>query len=317
MADGLHEIYYGGVDQPLVHVPLARASSATYAVEDLTESDDGATRFLVNAGTAATVDTYSNTLTVAAGPGAADPRLLTFSAGTAPTTGRRYLVEHADGRAELVLCVGGSTTTMRISAPLQGSYPIGATVRGVEVSGTFPTAAAADEDRFESDEPCRVTWTYTMRGLQWRVSELIRLQRVRGEARYVGDVVIALQEGWPELVTLGVPTSGGIESMVRYAARRLDTRLRGKGIEPAEFFAGAQGFDLLLQRTVMHFADSGFAPKSRAADLFREEQRKEFSIMWDGLTVGSTGKGTTDLDRSTDTAHAGPSKKTRNPFVTA
>jgi hypothetical protein len=316
MADGLHEVYFGGGDQPLVHLPLARASAATYLVEDLTESDDGPARELV-ASTAATVDSYANAITVAAGPGAADPRLLTFAAGVAPTVGRRYLLEHADGRGEIVRCVGGSTTTMRLLAPLQGTYPSGATVRGVEVSGTFPSAAAADENRFESDEPCRVTWTYTMRGLQWRVSELIRLQRSRAEARYLGDVVIALQEGWAELVMLAPPTGQSVENMVRYAARRLDSRLRGKNIEPAEFFSGEQGFDLLLQRTVLHFADSGFAPKSRTPDLFREEQRKEFAIMWDGLTVGSSGKGTTDVDRATDTAHAGPSKKSRSGFVTA
>jgi hypothetical protein len=316
MADGLHEVYFGGGDQPLVHLPLARASAATYLVEDLTESNDNPARELV-ASTAATVDSYANAITVAAGPGAADPRLLTFAAGTAPTLGRRYLLEHVDGRGELVRCVGGTTTTMRLAVPLQGSFPIGATIRGIEVSGTFPSAAAADEDRFESDEPCRVTWTYTMRGLVWNVSELIRLQRSRAEARYLGDVVIALQEGWPELVALVPSTAHAVENMVRFAARRLDSRLRGKQIEPAEFYTGAQGFDLLLQRTVLHFADSGFAPKSRTPDLFREEQRKEFAIMWDGLTVGAAGQGTTDVDRGTDTAHSGPSKKKRNPFVAA
>lgn len=315
MADGLHEVYYGGGDQSLVHVPLARASSATYAIEDLTESDDGPLRFIVAAATPATVDAYSQTLSATAGRGEADPRLVTITAGTAPTIGRRYLLEAADGRGELVTCVGGTTTTVRLAAPLSGSFPSGSTIRGVEVSGTFPSAAAADEDRFESDEPCRITWTYTMRGLVWRVAEYVRLQRSRGEARHIADVVKALQLGWEELVIGAGAHERAIENVVSYAARRIDARLRGKGIEPAEFYAGAQGFDVLLQRAVLHLADLGHHPKTRNPDAFREEQRKEFALLWDGLTVGAVGKGSTETDRSTDTAAAGPRRTIRNPFV--
>lgn len=315
MADGLHEVYYGGGDQSLVHIPLARASSATYAIEDLTESDDSAARFLVAAATAATVDSYNQTLSAAAGPGEADPRLVTITAGVAPTVGRRYVLESADGRSELVTCVGGTTTTVRLLAPLSGRFASGSTIRGVQVSGTFPSAAAADEDRFESDEPCRITWTYMMRGLVWVVDELVRLTRSRAEARHIADVCAALQEGWAELVMQASPTSSTLEQIVRYSARRLDGRLRSKRIEPAEFFSGAQGFDVLLQRSVLHMADLGFFPKSRNPDAFREEQRKEFALLWDGLTTGTTGQGTTDVDRVTDTAAAGPSRVRRNPFV--
>lgn len=317
MADGLHEVYFGGGNQSLVHVPLARPSSASYAIEDLTESDDGAARFIVAAATAATVDSYNQTLSAAAGPREADPRLVTFTTGTAPTVGVWYALEHADGRSERVLCVGGTTTTLRCSVPLAGSFPIGSTIRGIQTSGTFPLAAAADEDRFENDEPCRVTWSYTMRGLTWNISELVRLQRSRAEARHLAEVAGALQLGWPELVMQACPTPDALDQIVRYAARRIDARLRGKSIEPAEFFSGTQGFDVLLQRSLLHLADLGHYPKTRQAEAFREDCRKEFALLWDGLTVGQSGKGTIDLDRGTDTAGPGSSRMSRNPFVSA
>jgi hypothetical protein len=317
MADGLHEVYFGGGAQTLTHVPLARPSAATYAIEDLTESDDGPNRFIVAAATPATVDPYSVTLSAAAGPGEADPRLLTFTAGTAPTVGNAYALEHTDGRSELVRCIGGTTTTMRLAAPLMSAFPSLSTVRGIQIPATFPLAAAADADRFENDEPCRITWSYTMRGLVWRISELIRLQRTRAEARHVAAVALELQRGWSELCIQQASTSHAVEDVVRYAARRLDSRLRSKNIEPAEFFSGEQGFDLLLQRSIVHLADLGAYPKSRQADLFRSEQLAEFLKLWDGITVGTSGKGTTDLDRSTDTAHSGSPSKRRNPFVAA
>lgn len=316
MADGLHEVYFGGGAQDLVHVPPGRVTSATYAIEDFTESDDAAARFIAPAGSVATVDTYNAALSAAAGPGTSDPRLVTIAGGVAPTVGRAYVLELADTSSEPVRCRGASTTTLRASIPISGSYPATtSSLRGVELRASFPADAAADEDRFDNDEPCFITWIYTLRGLTYRVREQIRLERHRSAFRNLGEVELALREGFEELVLQLGPQP--LDNVVRYAARRLESRMRGKSIATAEFFAGVQAFDLLLQRSIVHLADLGCYPKGRNADLFRSEQLEEFRKLWDGLTVGSPGHATTDVDRSTDTASSGPSRTLRNPFVSA
>lgn len=317
MANGLHEVYYAGGDQDLVHVPPARVASATYSIQDLTESDDSPTRFLVPAATAATVDPFTATTDLAAGPGALDSRLVQFGVVAAPTVGRPLAIEHVDGRSEIFECIGSTTTTARRRNPFQGSYPVGSALRGVRMVATFPSSAAANADRFESDEPCLVTWTYTLRGAVTIVEETIRLERSRVGARNLGEVVLALQEGFPELLQQLAADGRTPEDVVRYASRRLDARLRSKSINTADLFAGVQGFELLLQRSVLHLADLGCFPKTRSPEVFRTEQRDEFLKLYDSLTVGTAGHGTTERDRVTSTAEPGPARKSRNPFVRA
>lgn len=313
MARGVHEVAFGGGAVDLVHVPPARVASATVHVEDLTEDDESADRFIVASG-AATLDTYDVAITAAAGAGQANPRLMTH-AGAAATVGRPYFIETADGRSELLECDGASATTVLAKGPLTGAYPSGSHVRGAQLSVQFPALAAADEDLFDGDPPLRVVWTYTISGQLWRIAELVRLVRNRSPLRYLGEVETALRTSWPELVKSISPHPNTLRSLVAYAAARLDARLRGQGLDPESLLSGTLGFELLLQRCVLHLAESGFAPSSRDTQLFVDEQAREFARLWQTTVVGHSAQGAADVNRDTDTAPRGSSRRNRNPFV--
>jgi hypothetical protein len=313
MPRGVHEIAYGGGAQDLVHIPPSRVTSATVFVEDLTEPDDGAERFIVASG-AATVDSYSATLTADAGAGEADPRLMTH-ADDAATVGTTYAVEAADGRTELFVADAASATTIRAKAALSGAYASSSTVRGVQLSVEFPAADANDEDLFEDNPPIRVTWIYTCQGQLHRVSELVRLVRNKSSQRNLGEVETALRQRWPELVKSIAPHGNALREHVRGQADRLDARLRGKGLDSEQLLAGVAGFELLLQRCVLHFAESGHHPATRDPQMFVEEQSREFARLWEHLTIGHSSIGAADVERLSDTAPAGNSKKARSPFV--
>lgn len=313
MARGIHEVVFEGGAHALVHVPPARVSSATCFVEDLTEADDGADRFIVSSG-AATVDTYNVTLTADSGSAEADPRLMTH-AGSSATAGTTYAIEAADGRTELFVADAVSATTIRARAPLSGDYPTGSTVRGVQLSVDFPAPAAADEDLFDANPPIRVTWIYTALGQAHRVAELVRLVRNKSSQRSLGSVETALREGWPELVKMLSPHGNALRDLVKRVADRLDAHMRGRGLDAEALLAGPLGFEVLLQRAVLHMAEAGYHPAERDAQLFVEDQRQEFARLWQSLTIGHSEIGAADIERLSDTAAPGNSKKSRNPFT--
>ncbi len=313
MARGVHEVIFGGGAQDLVHVPPTRVASATVVIEDLTQPDDGQDRFILAAGAAA-VDSYDATITAAAGAGQADPRLMTHAGSTA-TAGRTYVIEASDGRHELFEAEAVSATTIRASGPLSGAYASGSHVRGVQLSCVFPALAAADEDLFDGDPPIRVLWGYTISGQLWRVSELVRLGRNRPSQRSLGEVETALRSSWPELVKMLSPHGNRLRDLVAASSRRLDARLRSRGIDPEALLAGAAGFELLLQRCLLTIAEQGFHPATRDAQLFVDEQAREFARLWESTTVGTSAHGAADVDRDSDTAAPGTSRKTRSPFV--
>lgn len=309
----MHEVLYGGGAQALVHIPPVRVASATVAVEDLTQPDDGADRFIVASG-AATVASYNITITADAGAAEANPRLMTH-AGTTAVVGTTYAIEAANGQSELFVCDGATATTITSKSPLTGNYATGATVRGVQLSVDFPALAAADEDLFDGDPPIRVTWTYTAASTLHKVAELVRLVRDKSSQRSLGRVETELRSRWPELVKLIPPHSGALRDVIRGSADRLDARLRGKGLDPERLLAGGLGFELLLQRVVLHLAESGYHPATRDAQLFVEAQDREFARLWESLIVGRSAEGAADVDRESDTAVRGSSKKTRSPWV--
>lgn len=307
------EILYGGGDQPLVHVPPGRVTAATVAVEDLTESDDSSTRFIVASG-AATLDTYDVTLTADAGPGEASTRLFTHAGATA-VVGTTYAAEAASGASELFECACSTATTIEAKGPLSGAYATGSHVRGVQLSVSFPALAASDETLFERDPPIRVTWTYTHAGTSYKVSELYRLVRNKSAQRYLGECETAMRARWPELVKMLSPRGHALRDQIKGVADRLDARLRARGLDPESLMSAGLGFEMLLQRVVLHAAQCGYYPQTRDAQLFAEEQEREFSRLWESLVVGQSTQGAADVDRLGDTASGGSAKKARSPFV--
>jgi hypothetical protein len=188
-------------------------------------------------------------------------------------------------------------------------------VRGVQLSVQFPALAAADEDLFDGDPPCRVTWIYTALGETHRVTELVRLVRNKASQRHLGECETALRTRWTELVKQLPPHGNALRDLVKGQADRLDARLRGKGVDSEALLAGSLGFELLVQRCVLHMAESGYFPATRDPQMFVDEQSREFARLWEALTIGHSSIGATDVERQSDTAAPGSSKKARSPFV--
>lgn len=313
MAFGLHEVLFGGGARDLTHVPPSRVASATVQVEDLTEADDSADRFIVSSG-AATIDAYSTTTTAAAGAGQPDPRVLTHAGATA-TAGRVYEVTAPDGRHELFTAEAATATTLRSAVPLSGAYPTGSTVRGVQLSCTFPAPAAADEDLFDANPPIRVRWAYTAAdGSAWRVDELVRLTRGTPAARGLAAVELNLRTTKPELVRGLGPQGSALRNLVASVASRLTSELRSKGIEPDRFFSGDEGFELLKQACVLEMAEDGIAPANMDAAGYAALQAQKFSRMWMNATRGTDSAVAATTSRNDDTAAPGSSKAVRSPW---
>lgn len=313
MPFGVHEVAFGGGAQELIHVPPSRVTSATASIANLTEADDSVDRFVLASGPA-TLDSYTATLTTAAGAGQASPRLMTH-AGALATAGRAYSIEAPDGRHENFTAEAVSATTLRSATPLSGAYPIGSVVRGVQISCTFPAPAAADEDLFDGDPPIRVRWAYTAAdGGLWNVDELVRLVRGKPTARNLGAVELDLRTTKPEIVrSLGIDPAT-LRNLIASVARRLVADLRGKHIEPDAFLTGDEGFELLKQAVVLEIAEDGHAPANIDAPGYAALQSQKFGRMWMNATRGSDPTNAVVIDRESDTAPAGGSKKIRSPW---
>ena len=293
------DLIYNGGAQTIWHVPPVRVASATYVVEDLTEDEDSADRDVVASG-AATVDAFTGALTAAAGRAQSDPRLVTHDGGAA-TVGREYQLQTADGRAEQIAAEGVTSTTIRCRWPISSAFPAASSILGLRLTGTIPSGVAADTDLYDQDRTLRVTWTYTLRDRVIAATEILRLIRSPAVDRDLGWADGALREAWPELVLRLPPHGNAVRDVVRFAARRLDARLRGLGIDTDRLWVEALGRELLLQRCVLHLADQGFAPDTRLSiDTWRTEQEQEFARLWMDFTRGRASADQVETDRITD-----------------
>jgi hypothetical protein len=293
---GLHEVVFGVTGQPLVHVPTVPVSGTpTYVIENTEQGPDSNERELDSGN--ADVDGLSLTLDDDAGQGTANPRRIPVATVGAAAVGTVYAVVAADGRVEPFTCEAVGADYLEAGNPLSGSYTTNDTVVGLQLSADFPDAEAADEDLYDDDPPLRVSWTYTVRGGSVTVHEPIRLVRNKGEWRYLGTAEQALRSDWPELVMQAGRHHNAVRDVVRYAARRLQSRLRSRGVSPGDFLAGDKGHELLVARAALHMADSGFHPRTRDAEAFRVERRDEFNVLWTDLIVGHPGRDVVEVDR--------------------
>jgi hypothetical protein len=182
-----HLVVYGGGAQPLRHVPVdrlgrpTRVTSATYTIVDLRESITSAERVIASG--SATLDAASTTLAEDAGPAAsAYPERLDVASVSGFAEGRTYQLSGADGERETVTSVAIDATNTRVVCrlPVRGNYESGDTLRGIELSCTFPADEANDEDETVKDighPGYQVTWSYEIDGRDYLVGELVRVSR--------------------------------------------------------------------------------------------------------------------------------------------
>lgn len=198
-----HRITYAGGDQTIKTIPTdgqsrpVGVSAATYVIEDLGEGDDSTTtRYVHGSGGSATpanatADSTTTTTTAAAGPGS-NALEIALTSSTGFVQGRTYLIQAADGRRELFVAEGVGTNKVFSRFPLGQDYASGATVRGVELSGTFPAAQANDEDAADLRRVYRVTWTYTVDSIVRTHREVCWVIRSKGSPRITTEDLLSV-----------------------------------------------------------------------------------------------------------------------------
>lgn len=316
MTPGMQQILSGAGAQTLSFTPDERVDATpapTWSLEDMHEEPGSDDRVLDSGD--ATVDSTALPITSAVGASLPSPRELDVPA-TGLVVGRAYMLEADEGDAERVFVARTRMTSAELVTPVRGHFPASSMLRGLVLSADIAEAVANDPDLLTDENALMLTWTFSVRGQVRRVTELARVVAGTSVGRYTVEVESEISASWPELVHALERSAHAMPRMVRYAENRLAARLRAKSIDPEKFMAGPQGLDLLVSRTLLHFAQRGLYPKSRDPELFIEERRDEYVALFNDLTLGTPGQDVVERDNDGTTEHP-HSRKRRNPFVRA
>lgn len=293
-----HRVYFGRGEQSLVTVPHrggqpVRASSATYAILDTRYGAEEAEHIIVAAGTAATVDPLSTTLTARAGRGAEDRRALTLVSTTGLVRGRQYLLEGAKGQGEIVTIIAApSGTVARTEVEIGGDYLTGATLRGVEVTAAFPAIEADDDDNLDG-LPFIVAWTFD--GLP-PLRESVYAER--GEEAQLATLADLLKLD-PAISLIGGDRIDPAAALGR-AHEDLRTALQQAGVSEADRLTGKIGRDYVIYRAAYLCMLADPEPNSRKLDHYE----KQADQLQTSLLLGVPKPDVVDLDKADEAARA-------------
>lgn len=304
---GHHQIIYGAGSQTIRTVPVNRhgrptvVTACTYRIVDLRRGEDDAEREVVAAGTAATIDTTSTTSSAACGRGTQYARRIPVASTTGFVAGRRYLITLADGTREMWVCEGIGTGYLIPRDELSRQYASGATVRGLEVSGVFPSGTADDETHIEDGEggPYAVDWSWDLDPSPRR--ELIWIIRQPDSLLVTEEEVLAID---PTLTaTTGSRVS--LATAIRQASMEVRVHLQLHQIDPDNFHAGAALKLAVAYRAAWHIVrlQKGDENQERS-QVYKDESQK----LMDSITIGIPPEKSVKVSPSTDTAPGGTSR---------
>lgn len=306
---GHHQIIYGAGSQTLRTVPVNRqgrptlATSATYRIVDLRKGEDDPEREVVAAGTAATIDSTSTTSSAACGRGTVNTKKIPVSSVVGFAAGRRYLITLADGTRELFVCEGIGANYLIPRDELSRQYASGATVRGIEVSGTFPALVADDEEKIEDGQggPYAVDWSWDVdpsprREMCWIIRQPDSLLCTQDDVLSI-DPTISATSG--ERIT--IPTA------IKQAAAEVRVHLQLHQIDPDNFHSPGLLKLAVAYRALWHLTrllSSKDGQNAARAETYQTEAQKYL----DNVTIGQPPEKSVKVDPSTDTAPGGTSK---------
>lgn len=298
-----HRVYFNAGDQALVTIPHrrgapVRVTAGTYQIVDTRYGIDSAEHVVVAAGTAATTDATSTVLTAKAGRGTPDDRALTLASTAGLEVGRQYILDGADGRAETVrIAAIPSVTAARTAAAVRNAFAAGSTLRGVEVRGEFPAAAAADDDNLSSDAAFMVIWSFADLP---PLREMIHLERGEESLLATLDDLRELDGG---LARTGDDAGDPAAALAR-AHKDLRVDLQLVNVSESDLLTGPIGRDAVCYRAAYHLAEH-IRDDRRAA---RYEAR--YKQLLAGLTVGSKKEEVVALTKREQAAtHANPATR--------
>lgn len=293
----LHRVYFGKGAQTLITIPHregspVRVGAATYAILDSRYGVDSDEHVVVAAGTAATVDTTSTTLSARAGRGAADRRALTLVSTAGVTSGHTYLVTSPSGAAELVRVEDVvSGTVLRTASELRGDYATGSTFKGIEISATFPADPAADDDNLDCDAFLLV---WTIAGLS-PLRESIFIER--GEEAQLATLA-DLAELDPHIPLAGGDRVSPATALAR-AHKDLRVDLQLAGVSESDLLTGPIGRDAVTYRAAaLCFAHD----ESESGREKKKDYSARYQQLLNGLIVGAKKPQVVALDKNEESA---------------
>lgn len=299
-------IIYGVSGQTLRHVPPARVSSATYAIEDLTKADDDAAR--VFASGSATVPPWTVTTSATAGATQANAARMSTASTTGATVGAPAAIIAADGSSEIFeISKVSANNYVEAEAELAGVYPSGSTIRGIELTASVPdglvvtgsAAAGFDdaEDILEQQRPLRIVWTYTVGSTTIRAQERIELVRHSTASTIdVGAAILRVRDLYPDLAER-LPSRASLDTLAAELAKDVEDDLRQRKVPPERVMLGHAGVRLLVLAIAAHAGELGYAPGGTATDgAWAAEAVTRYRARLEALTVGEPGLQVTEIE---------------------
>jgi len=272
-------------------------TSATFGISDLRRSVDAVDREVVAAGTAATLHSFSQTTTAAAGMATADPRVVTMASTTGASVGHKLLLTNLKGDRELVTIDSVTSTTVRATGDILKSYPAGSTLVGVELVCTFPADEANDEDRLDDGGG-----PYAL--------DLAIVGSNRPAMRFFVEVVrskslpLCTLDDLKDLDPVAASVGGDRVdpyTAIRMASNELGVELRMAGIDPSYAAYGEAARVACTYLAAWHALKTvKGADTLLRADAYRERAR----VMINSLISNRTIVGAVKVSRSTDQAPA-------------
>lgn len=306
----VQRLIYNVTGQVLRHVPATRQASATWVLEDLLRSTTDAARTLDSG--AATLDAATEPTLAIAGPTQANARLIDVASTSGFVVGTTYEIVNGDTGEGEYFELGGIDTddTLYVKHPLAGTYPIGSTVRGVElVTAAISAAVVQDEQRMQGDWPMRVVWTYTGGRHD---QEQVRLVRHADGDLDAAAIERDVRDLFPDVDTRmahhGRPTLG---SHVRIVIRQTRSDLASSSIKIEQFLGGEQLHWAVVWRVLWHLARMGNAPGTGDVASWATYCKDEHTRFWNELTVGEAGPEVVELEPVTDTTGSSDSTEYR------
>lgn len=311
-------LIYNVTGQTLRHVPSSLQATIAWVLEDLRYDVDSTAREL-DSGTAA-VDTATEATTAAAGPGQANPRLMTVASTTGfavstPRVPSWYEIVGTGGSEFFKLSGLATDASLTSELPLIGTYASGATVRGVVcTTAAIDVAVLQDEQRVQQDLPMRVVWTYAD---GTRHQEQVRLVREDAADLFATAIEADVRDLFPDLDTRMTYHGRNVLSpFVRSVIRQIRADALEKNIRIEELLTGEQGHWCAVYRTLKHLDALGNRPASEdQGAAWKKYVADEYEKRWNGLTIGTTGAETMELERVSATAATSDGNTYRSPFA--
>lgn len=274
------DLVFGVSGQSLRHlVRGGRPTSATFAVFDAENGDDGTAEF---SGTA-TVDSVNTVLAAAAGVGQVDTTSITLASGTGVTPGRRYLLSE-NGAREWVQVVSVDGAAVVASAPLAGSYSTAATFVGTELEADVDDAWIADSgnlsDPSDTVPTYRVRWVVLVGGETQVHYTFFDVSRgALGHGVTMADVEARLWNSIDDLPTDHRKDQG--QRIIDAAWIDLRVELAGNLINESALRDAELVDSLLIKRVRLAFATNGHLPRSLSAEATLADAREDYQRFYE------------------------------------